>query len=129
MVAIKCANNSTNPATQPGAITFVADNGTQYQFPVWYSMFASSNDITGNMGWFDIADGWLICSNASRNLNVNNFLMNTPEGGTADNLAGIGGGMMKCTNTLSSIMVSALDQDVNYHFHTGSRLIVWGCNA
>lgn len=128
MVAIKCVNNNNNLTTKQGTATFVSENGTVYQFPVWSSMFAASTDITGGMGWFDIMDGWIICSNASRNLKATNFL-NTQEGGTADNLAGIGGGMMKCTSPLLTMMISALDQDVDYHFDAGSRVIVWGGNA
>lgn len=129
MVAIKCVNNGSNSESKRGAVTFAATNGTSYQFPVWPTMFTNSTDTTASMGWFDIVDGWIVCSNASRNQSASNFLMNETEGGTADNLAGIGGGMMKCTNSLYTIMVSALDQDVNYYFNTGSRVIVWGCNA
>ena len=128
MVAIKCVNNG-NPTSKQGAVTFIATDGTPYQFPVWSTMFSGSNETTANMGWFDVTDGWLICSNASRNTNAFNFLTNNAEGGTADNLAGIGGGMMPCTKTLYSMMVSALDQDVDYYFNTESRVIVWGCNA
>lgn len=129
MVAIKCVNNGSNSESKRGAVTFAATNGTSYQFPVWPTMFTNSIDTTASMGWFDIVDGWIVCSNASRNQSASNFLMNETEGGTADNLAGIGGGMMKCTNELYTIMVSALDQDVSYYFNTGSRVIVWGCNA
>lgn len=128
MVAIKCVNNDNNLSTKQGTATFVSENGTVYQFPVWSSMFASSTDITGGMGWFEIMDSWIVCSNASRNLKAINFL-NNAEGGTADNLAGIGGGMMKCTSPLSTMMISALDQDIDYHFDAGSRVIVWGGNA
>lgn len=128
MVAIKCVNDG-NPASKQGAVTFIATNGTTYQFPVWSTMFSGSAETTANMGWFDVIDGWIICPNASRNTSAFNFLMNDTEGGTADNLAGIGGGMMKCTNPLYSMMVSALDQDVRYYFDAGSRVIVWGCNA
>ena len=129
MVAIKCVNDNINYTSKRGTATFIAENGTAYQFPVWPSMFASTDDTTGGMGWFDIMDGWIICSNASRNLDIANFLTDGTEGGTADNMAGIGGGMMKCTNTLSTMMISALDQEVNYYFNPGSRVIVWGCNA
>ena len=129
MVAIKCVNNGSNAKTERGAITFAATNGTSYQFPVWPTMFTTSADTTASMGWFDVTDGWIVCSNASRNQSASNFLMDETEGGTADNLAGIGGGMMKCTKPLHNIMVSALDQDVNYYFNAGSRVIVWGCNA
>ena len=129
MVAIKCVNDGGNSTSKQGSVSFIATDGTTYQFPVWSTMFSSSDDITANMGWFDVIDGWIVCSNASRNTSAFNFLMNDTEGGTADNLAGIGGGMMKCTKPLYSMMVSALDQDVRYHFNAGSRVIVWGCNA
>lgn len=127
MVAVKCVNDGTSRASKQGSITFTSLTGIQYQFPVWTAMFTNTEETTGNMGWFEITDGWLICSNASRNLETNSFLSNT-EGGTADNLAGIGGGIMKCSKTLSKIMVSALDQDENCYFNAGSRLIVWGGN-
>lgn len=128
MVAVKCVNDGTARSSKQGSITFVSSTGTKYQFPVWTSMFTNTDETTGNMGWFEITDGWLICSNASRNIETSSFLSNT-EGGTADNLAGIGGGMMKCTKTLSSIMISALDQDEDRYFDVGSRVIVWGGNA
>ena len=126
MVAVKCVNDGTERSSKQGSITFISSTGTQYQFPVWTAMFTNTEETTGNMGWFEIMDGWIICSNASRNLETNNFLSST-EGGTADNLAGIGGCMMKCTKTLSSIMISALDQDEDRYFNAGSRVIVWGC--
>lgn len=127
MVAVKCVNDGTQRASTQGSITFIATDGTQYQFPVWTAMFTNTEEVTGNMGWFEITGGWIVCSNASRNLETNSFLSNV-EGGTADNLAGIGGGIMKCSRTLSKIMVSALDQDENRYFNVGSRLIVWGGN-
>jgi hypothetical protein len=128
MVSVKCVNDGTSSASKNGAITFTSLTQVKYQLPVWSGMFSNSECETACMGWFDITNGWLICSNASRNLNATNFMSNT-EGGTADNLAGIGGGMIKCTNTLSTAMISALDQDKNYYFQPGSRVIVWGCNA
>ena len=62
MVSVKCVNDGTNRISKNGSITFVADNGTQYQFPVWPTMFANSESTTANMGWFDIMDGWIVCS-------------------------------------------------------------------
>ena len=128
MIAIKCVNSKSNDASKQGAVTFMATDGTSYQFPVWTTMFSKSTETTASMGWFDVLDGWLVCSNASRNQSAANFL-NSAEGGTADNLAGIGGGMMPCTKTLYTAMISALDQDVDYYFNAGSRVVVWGCNA
>lgn len=128
MVAVKCVNDGTSRASKQGSITFTSLTGVQYQLPVWTAMFTNTEETTGNMGWFEITNGWIVCSNASRNLQSTNFLSNT-EGGTADNLAGIGGGVIKCTKTLSKIMISALDQDENCFFNEGSRVIVWGGNA
>lgn len=128
MVAVKCVNDGTMRSSKQGSITFTSLTGIQYQFPVWTAMFTNTEETTGNMGWFEITNGWIVCSNASRNLQTTNFLSNT-EGGTADNLAGIGGGVIKCTKTLSTMMVSALDQDEECYFNEGSRLIVWGGNA
>jgi hypothetical protein len=128
MVAVKCVNDGTNRASKQGSITFTSMTGIQYQLPVWTAMFTNTAETTGNMGWFEITNGWIVCSNASRNLKTTNFLSDT-EGGTADNLAGIGGGVIKCTKTLSTMMISALDQDEDCYFDVGSRLIVWGGNA
>lgn len=129
MVAVKCVNDGTNSSAKYGAVTFTATNGTTYQFSIWTSMFANAAYTTGGMGEFEIADGWLICSNASRMLKTTSFLNSSSEGGTANNLSSTGSGIMKCTNTLSTMMISALDQDTNYYLNVGSRVIVWGCNA
>lgn len=129
MVAVKCVNQSGHSTSKQGTATFMATDGTTYQFPIWPAMFVDSADTTGSMAWFDITDGWLICPKASRNIKTANFLANNTEGGTADNLDNIGGGMMQCTKDLYTIMISALDQDTNYYFNAGSRVIVWGCNA
>ena len=128
MVAVKCVNDGTMRSSKQGSITFTSLTGIQYQLPVWTAMFTNTEETTGNMGWFEITNGWIVCSNASRNLQTTNFLSNT-EGGTADNLAGIGGGVIKCTKTLSTMMVSALDQDEECYFNPGSRVIVWGGNC
>ena len=127
MVVAKCVNDGTNSPSKNGAITFTASNGTTYQFPCWTTMFTNAAYTSGCMATFEISDGWLICPNATRILKSSNFLGS--EGGTADNLNNTGSGIMKCTNELSKMMVSALDQDTNYYFLAGSRVMVWGCRA
>lgn len=126
-VVVKCVNDGTNSTSKNGAVTFTATNGTTYQFPCWTTMFTNADYTSGNMATFEINNGWLVCPNASRILKTSNFL--GTEGGTVDNLPATGSGIMKCTNELSTMMVSALDQDTNYYLLAGSRVIVWGCNA
>lgn len=125
-VAVKCVNDGTNSTSKNGAVTFTATNGTTYQFPCWTTMFTNAAYTSGCMATFEVNDGWLVCPNASRILRTNNFL--GTEGGTVDNLPATGGGIIKCTNPLSTAMVSPVDQDANYFFLAGSRVIVWGCN-
>lgn len=126
-VVVKCVNDGTNATSKNGAVTFTATNGAAYQFPCWTTMFTNAAYTSGNMATFEINDGWLICSGASRMLKTSNFL--GTEGGTADNLPSTGSGIMKCTNELSKMMISALDQDTNYYLLAGSRVMVWGCRV
>lgn len=123
-VVVKCVNDGSNSTSKNGAVTFTATNGTTYQFPCWTTMFTNADYTSGNMATFEINDGWLVCSGASRMLKTSNFL--GTEGGTADNLPSTGSGIMRCTSKLSKMMISALDQDTNYYLLAGSRVIVWG---
>ena len=127
MVTVKCVNDGANASAKNGSVTFTATNGTKYQFPCWSSMFTNAAYTSGNMATFEINDGWLVCTNATRALKSSNFF--GAEGGTADNLNNTGSGIMRCTTSISKMMISALDQDTNYHFLAGSRVMVWGCNG
>lgn len=127
MVAVKCVNDGTNSTSKHGSVTFTSTNGINYRFNIWSTLFTNAAYTSGAMATFEINDDWLICSNATRILKSSNFL--GTEGGTVDNLNNTGSGIAKCTNPLSTMMVSAVDQDANYYFLTGSRVIVWGCNA
>lgn len=126
-VAVKCVNDGTNSPSKHGGVTFTATNGTNYQFNIWSTMFTNAAYTSGCMATFEINDGWLICPNATRILKSSNFL--GTEGGVADNLNNTGSGIMRCTNELSTMMISSTDNDTNYYFLAGSRVIVWGCNA
>lgn len=128
-VAVKCVNDGTNSNSKNGAATFTSTNGVTYQFPVFATMFSNSAGTTGSVGMFEIIDGWIMCICAPRTLRANNFLPDEDEGGTADNLANTYGGLMKCTNTLTTLMISALDQNADYYFLAGSRVMVWGCKV
>lgn len=129
MVAVKCVNDGSNSSSKNGSIIFNATDGTIYQFPMWAAMFSNGAYTSAALAVFDITDGWIICPNASRNIRATSFLGNDTEGGTADTLSNTIGAVMKCTNTLSTITVSALDMDANYYLHAGSRIIVWGCKT
>lgn len=126
IVTVKCVNSDGNPVARTGTVIFSATNGITYQFPLWSNLFATSAVTTGGLAQFNIANGWIVCPNAVRSVDAADFLSNT-EGGTADNLTGVGSGLMRCTNPISTLTVSSLDQDSNYYFRTGSRVLVLGC--
>lgn len=126
-VAVKCVNDGTNSPSKHGGVTFTATNGTKYQFNIWSTLFTNAAYTSGAMATFEINDGWLICPNATRILKSSNFL--GTEGGVADNLNNTGSGIMRCTNPLSTMMVHNTDNDANYYFLIGSRVMVWGCKV
>lgn len=127
MVAVACVNDGN--ISKSGSAIFTASNGTTYQFPCWTNMFSTTaGAVSAGLARFDIIDGYIVCPNASRHIRTSNFLSST-EGGTADNLTSTGGGIMKCTNALSTLAVSSLDQDSSCYFGVGSRVIVWGGKA
>ena len=129
MVAIRCVNDTTNaPTTRYGSAIFAATNGTTYQLPVFNSMFSASSNTSATLGFFNIIDGWIICPQVARSVKYADFLTSI-EGGTATNMNGMGGGVMKCTNPLSTMTVSSLDQSADFYFGVGSRVIVWGCKV
>ena len=126
MMAIKCVNDTTNASTTKyGSAIFKATNGTTYQMPVFNSMFFGSVTTTANLGFFEITDGWLICPQVVRSIKYDDFLTST-EGGTCTNMNNMGSGIMKCTNPLSTVTISSLDQNTDFFFGVGSRVIVWG---
>lgn len=129
MVAVKCVNNA-NSSARAGSVILKSSNGTTYQFPVWTNMFTTSANTSAGMAEFDIVNGYIACPYATRSINASNFLSPT-DGGTADNLVSTGGGILKCVNwnDITSLTVSSLDQDANYYFKAGSRVVVWGCKA
>lgn len=129
MMAIKCVNDTTNASTtRYGSAIFKATNGTTYQFPVFNSMFFGSETTTASIGFFEFIDGWIVCPQVVRSIKYADFLTST-EGGTCTNMNNMGSGIMKCTNSLSTVTISSLDQNADFFFGVGSRVIVWGCNA
>ena len=129
MIAIKCVNDTTNASTtRYGSAIFKATNGTIYQFPVFNSMFFGSATTTASIGFFEFIDGWIVCPQVVRSIKYSDFLTST-EGGTCTNMNNMGSGLMKCTNPLSTVTISNLDQNADFFFGVGSRVVVWGCNA
>lgn len=126
-VAVKCVN-SANSTARAGSTIFKATDGTLYQFPIWTNLFTTSASTSAGMAEFEVIDGYLVCPNATRSIKTSNFISPT-EGGTADNLVATGSGIIKCSKTLSNLIISSLDQDSSFYFGVGSRVIVWGCMA
>lgn len=127
-VLVRCYNDGDSINSRTGSAIFTCENGKTYQFPVWSNMFSKSINTVFTMATFKLVDGWLICPCASRLIGDANTFEDT-EGGTAGNLSFTGSGMMKCTSSLSTLTVSNLDQNSNYYFGMGSRVMVWGWNA
>ena len=128
MVAVACVNDGSN-VSRSGSAIFKSDDGTTYQFPVWTNLFSTSTDATSSgIAQFEIMDGYLMCPYASRGIRTTNFFSDA-DGGTADNLAMTGSGLLKCTKDIKYLTVSSLDQSTTCSFGVGSRVIVWGCKA
>lgn len=128
MVTVACVNDGSN-VSKSGSAIFKSSDGTIYQFPVWTNLFSTSTDVkSSGIAQFEIMDGYLFCPFASRSIRTNNFLSNT-DGGTADNMAMTGSGLLKCTKDITTLTISSLDQDSSCYFGVGSRVIVWGCKA
>lgn len=127
-VLVRCYNDGDSHTTRTGSAIFTAQNGKSYQFPVWTNMFTKSISTASVMAQFKLVDGWLVCPYASK-LTGDIDIFDSTEGGTAGNLTPIGSGMMKCTSPLSTLTISNLDQNSNYYFGMGSRVMVWGWNA
>lgn len=124
-VLVRCYNDGDSHTTRTGSAIFTAENGKTYQFPVWTNMFTKSISTASVMAQFKLIDGWLICPCASK-LTGDIDIFDTTEGGTAGNLTPTGSGMMKCTSPLSTLTISNLDQNSDYYFGMGSRVMVWG---
>lgn len=128
MVAVACVNDGSN-VSRSGSAIFKSADGTTYQFPVWTNLFSTSTDATSSgIAQFEIMDGYLMCPYASRGIRTTNFFSDT-DGGTADNLAMTGSGLLKCTKDIKYLTISSLDQSTTCSFGVGSRVIVWGCKA
>ena len=127
-VLVRIYNDGDSVGSRAGSAIFKCANGKNYQFPVWANMFSKSINTVYVMATFNLVDGWLICPCASRLIGDATTFEDT-EGGTAGSLAPTGSGMMKCTSPLSTLTISSLDQNSNYYFGMGSRVMVWGWNA
>lgn len=127
-VVVRCYNDGDSYGDRTGSAIFKAQNGKSYQFPVWTNMFSKSISTVSAMADFELTDDWLVCPHASRLVGEID-IFDTVEGGTAGNLTSSGSGILKCTSPLSTLTISSLDQNSNYYFGMGSRVMVWGWNA
>ena len=128
-VLVRCYNDGDSHTTRTGSAIFTDQNGKSYQFPVWTNMFSKSISTVHAMAQFKLVDGWLVCPCASSVTSSSVDIFDSAEGGTAGNLIPTGSGMMKCTSPLSTLTISNLDQNSDYYFGSGSRVMVWGWNA
>lgn len=126
MVAVKCVNTTNTASTRAGAVIF-SGNNQDYAFNNLFSNLLKNGTTTsGAMAKFKIVDGFIICETAMRAISANGILSDT-EGDGIDTLAPVGSGLIKCTNTVTTIAVSSAAQSATHFYGIGSRVIVWGC--
>ena len=80
------------------------------------------------MAKFKIANGFIICETAMRAIIADGILSDI-EGVGFDTLAPLAGGLIKCTNTVTTMAVSSAAQSATHFYGAGSRVIVWGCKV
>ena len=129
MVAIRCANTTSTAGGISGAIVFEDGNGKDYSFTnILPNLIRNVSEVSGGLAIFRIVDGFIICENAMRALSASNMLSDT-NGLGADNLTPSGGGVVKCSNPISTMMISNATLSSDYYYGSGSRVIVWGCRV
>ena len=127
MVAIRSVNITRSAGGISGAIIFKGVNGKDYAFKnIFSNLIRNTNEISGGVGIFKVMNGFIVCENAMRAVSAENMLTDT-DGLGADNLQPLGGGIVRCTSPLSTMMVSNASLSADYYYGAGSRVIVWGC--
>ena len=128
MVAIKCVNTTNTTSTRAGAVIFNG-NGRDYAFNnIFNNLLKNGTTTSGGFTKFRVVDGFIICETAMRAINAEGMLSDV-EGEGFDTLAPISGGIIKCTNELTTMTVSSAAQSASHFYGVGSRVIVWGCKA
>ena len=126
MVAVKCVNTTNTTSTRAGAVIF-SGNNQDYAFNnIFSNLLKKDTTISGAMAKFRIVDGFIICESAMRAINADGILSDI-EGEGFDLMASVGGGLIKCTNTVTTMTVSSAAQSAEHYYGVGSRVIVWGC--
>lgn len=129
MVAIKCVNSTRSTGGISGAIIFKGSDGRDYAFKnILPNLIKNTTGTSGGMAIFQIVNGFIVCENAMRAQSADRMLSDT-EGYGADNLTPVGGGIVKCTNPVPTLMVSNANLSDSYYYGSGSRVIVWGCRV
>ena len=129
MVAIRCANTTSSAGGISGAIVFEGDNGKDYSFTnILPNLIRNVSEVSGGMAMFKIMDGFIVCENAMRALSASHMLSDT-DGLGADNMTPLGGGVIRCSSAISTMIVSNATLSNSYYYGAGSRVIVWGCRV
>lgn len=128
MVAIKCVNTTNTTSTRAGAVIFNGNNQDYAFNNLFNNLLKNGTTTSGGFAKFKIIDGFIVCETAMRAINAEGILSDV-EGEGFDTLAPISGGLIKCTNELTTMTVSSAAQSASHFYGVGSRVIVWGCKA
>ena len=128
IVAIKCVNTENTSSTKSGSVIFTDSSGQNYAFNSFTNLVKNGTNTSGAMGFFKIIDGFIVCENASRAINATNML-SEEIGVGADLLAPVASGLIRCSNPISTMIVSTENQSATHYYGIGSRVIVWGCKV
>lgn len=126
-VAIKCVNSTNSAGTLAGEISFKGISEVNYYFfNLFPNLFTKSSNISSAMVEFTMVDGYIFCDNVLRSTTAENMLSNM-EGHGVWNMTNLGGGIMTCFDPLVTMNITAANDETQYYFGAGSRVMVWGC--
>ncbi len=130
-VAVQNTNDGTNTTSAAGAVIFTAKNGTTYLFHTWQNLFYTTNgNSTSGLAHFKILNGWIMMEHVATGANQTKKMFSETEGGSAFKCSMFsGGGLIRCTNELSTMAVTSSTQSASNFFGVGSRVMVWGCKV
>lgn len=129
IVVVKCVNTTNTTSSRAGAVYFTGRNGQDYAFNnIFSNLLKNGTTTSGAMAKFKIVNGFIICETAMRAITADSILSDT-EGAGIDTLAPVSGGLVRCTNTITTMAVTTAGQSATHYYGAGSRVIVWGCKA
>lgn len=127
IVAVKCVNTTNTTSTRAGAVIFTGSNSQDYAFNnIFSNLLKNGTTTSGAMAKFKIVDGFIICENAMRAI-VGDGILSDTEGAGIDTLGPVSGGLIKCTNAITTMTISSAAQSADHYYGVGSRVVVWGC--